>query len=144
MSVLTCHKCFHLRRDELDLLRFLNSLCDFLPVSHHVRLVGTPGSHGCSGGLSQTLETEIQSITQAASSVLQCEERGVERRERCSSDTLQRLRDEWQTERERYSKRLRPLVDATRYCRLVESLIDTQMSGDVVALTEAQADLPRL
>ncbi|XP_056610587.1 Fanconi anemia group B protein isoform X1 [Triplophysa dalaica] len=132
-------------RDQLDLLRFLNSLCDFLPASHGVKLVGTPRSHGRSGGLSQTLETEIQSITQAVSSVLQCEDRGVER---CSSDTssetLQRLRDERQAERERYNKRLRPLVDAVRYCRLMESLIHMQMNGDVVALREAQTDIPRL
>ncbi|KAI7808428.1 Fanconi anemia group B protein [Triplophysa rosa] len=132
-------------RDELDLLRFLNSLCDFLPASHHVKLVGTPRSHGRCGGLSQTLEAELQSITQAVSSVLQCEERGVKR---CSSDTssetLQRLREERQTEMERYNRRLRPLVDAARYCRLMESLIRTQMNGDVVALREAQTDFPRL
>lgn len=145
----TCHSVshvlFHLRRDQLNLLRFLNSLCDFLPASHGVKLVGTPRSHGRSGGLSQTLETEIQSITQAVSSVVQCEDRGVER---CSSDAsseiLQRLRDERQAERERYNKRLRPLVDAARYCRFMESLIHTQMNGDVVALREAQTDIPRL
>nr|XP_055070607.1 Fanconi anemia group B protein isoform X1 [Misgurnus anguillicaudatus]XP_055070608.1 Fanconi anemia group B protein isoform X1 [Misgurnus anguillicaudatus]XP_055070609.1 Fanconi anemia group B protein isoform X1 [Misgurnus anguillicaudatus]XP_055070610.1 Fanconi anemia group B protein isoform X1 [Misgurnus anguillicaudatus]XP_055070611.1 Fanconi anemia group B protein isoform X1 [Misgurnus anguillicaudatus]XP_055070612.1 Fanconi anemia group B protein isoform X1 [Misgurnus anguillicaudatus] len=135
-------------RDELHLLQFLNSLCDFLPVSHHVRLVRTPRSRRHTGGLSQTLETEIQSITQEVLSVLQCEEREMKRGERSSSDAssepLQILREEWQIEREKYNKRLRPLVDATRYCRLIERWIHTQMNSDVVALMETRVDLPPL
>ncbi|XP_052004437.1 Fanconi anemia group B protein [Xyrauchen texanus] len=134
-GVLTVH-C----RDELQLLQFLHSLGDFLPVSHHIQLLKTPRARRDALALTQTLESEIQTVTQEVSSVLQCDE-DIKREETsaASSEQLQRLRDEWQSERDRYNKRLRPLVDATRYSTLVERLIHTQLRGDEVALMEAQA-----
>ncbi|XP_051566582.1 Fanconi anemia group B protein [Myxocyprinus asiaticus] len=140
-GVLTVH-C----RDELQLLQFLHSLCDFLPVSHHIQLLKTPRARRDAWALAQTLETEIQTVTQEVSSVLQCDEGEIKREETsaASSEQLQRLRDEWQRERDRYNKRLRPLVDATRYSTLVERLIHTQLRSDEVALMEAQADLSQV
>ncbi|KAL0185237.1 hypothetical protein M9458_020934, partial [Cirrhinus mrigala] len=48
--------------DELSLLRFLHSLCDFLPASHDIQPLERPRSHA--GSLAQTLQTEIHSVTQ--------------------------------------------------------------------------------
>lgn len=121
-----------LYRDELRLLQFLHSLCDFLPASHHIQLLESPRSRG--SALAQTLETEIRTVMQEVSAVLQCEEGGVQEEPDASSEPLQRLREEWQRERGRYHNRLRPLVDATPYSRLVERLIDTQLDADEVAL----------
>ncbi|KAK9968918.1 hypothetical protein ABG768_027135 [Culter alburnus] len=124
-------------RDDLRLLQFLHSLCDFLPASHHIQLLESPRSRG--SDLAQTLETEIRTIMQDVSSVLQCGEGQTTGQEEsdATSEPLQRLREEWQRERGRYHSRLRPLVDATPYSRLVERLIDTQLDADEVALMEA-------
>ncbi|KAI2660942.1 Fanconi anemia group B protein [Labeo rohita] len=126
--------------DELSLLRFLHSLCDFLPVSHDIQPLERPRS--CAGSLAQTLQTEIHTVTQGVCSVLRSDE-GVRRGEaesHASSQPLQTLREEWLKERGRYNERLRPLLDCTRYSRLIERMIHTQLDADEAALMEA----PRL
>ncbi|RXN12445.1 Fanconi anemia group B isoform X1 [Labeo rohita] len=127
-------------RDELSLLRFLHSLCDFLPVSHDIQPLERPRS--CAGSLAQTLQTEIHTVTQGVCSVLRSDE-GVRRGEaesHASSQPLQTLREEWLKERGRYNERLRSLLDCTRYSRLIERMIHTQLDADEAALMEA----PRL
>lgn len=124
------------RRDELSLLHFLHALCDFLPVSHDLQPLERPRL--CAGPLAQTLQTEIHTVTQEASSVLRSDE-GVRRGE-AESQTLHTLREEWLKERGRCNERLRPLLDETRYSRLIERMIHAQLDADEAALIEA----PRL
>lgn len=127
-------------RDDLRLLQFLHSLCDFLPASHHILFLETPRSRGPGPDLGRTLETEINTVIQELSTVLQCDERGVMRREESdaeSSEPLQRRREAWLRERGRSHSRLRPLVDGSAYSRLVERMIDRQLDADEVALMEA-------
>lgn len=123
-------------RDELSLLHFLHALCDFLPVSHDLQPLERPRL--CAGPLAQTLQTEIHTVTQEASSVLRSDE-GVRRGE-AESQTLHTLREEWLKERGRCNERLRPLLDETRYSRLIERMIHAQLDADEAALIEA----PRL
>ncbi|XP_016111995.1 Fanconi anemia group B protein [Sinocyclocheilus grahami] len=123
-------------RDELSLLHFLHSLCDFLPVSHDVQPLERPSV--CAGSLAQTLQTEIHTVTQEASSVLRTDEGA--RRGEAESQTLHNLREEWLKERGRCNERLRPLLDETRYSRLIERMIHAQLDADEAALMEA----PRL
>ncbi|KAF4108676.1 Fanconi anemia group B protein isoform X2 [Onychostoma macrolepis] len=123
-------------RDELSLLHFLHSLCDFLPVSHDLQPLERPRL--CAGSLAQTLQTEIHTVTQEASSALRSDEGA--RREEAESQTLHTLREEWLKERERCNERLRPLLDQTRYSRLIECMIHAQLDADEAALMEA----PRL
>ncbi|XP_016345247.1 Fanconi anemia group B protein isoform X3 [Sinocyclocheilus anshuiensis] len=120
-------------RDELSLLHFLHSLCDFLPVSHDVQPLERPSF--CAGSLAQTLQTEIHTVTQEASSALRSDE-GVRRGE-AESQTLHTLREEWLKERGRCNERLRPLLDETRYSRLIERIIHAQLDADEAALMEA-------
>uniref|UniRef100_A0A672NKQ2 FA complementation group B n=1 Tax=Sinocyclocheilus grahami TaxID=75366 RepID=A0A672NKQ2_SINGR len=120
-------------RDELSLLHFLHSLCDFLPVSHDVQPLERPSV--CAGSLAQTLQTEIHTVTQEASSVLRTDEGA--RRGEAESQTLHNLREEWLKERGRCNERLRPLLDETRYSRLIERMIHAQLDADEAALMEA-------
>uniref|UniRef100_A0A8C2C4X2 FA complementation group B n=1 Tax=Cyprinus carpio TaxID=7962 RepID=A0A8C2C4X2_CYPCA len=120
-------------RDELSLLHFLHALCDFLPVSHDVQPLERPRL--CAGPLAQTLQTEIHTVTQEASSALRSDE-GVRRGE-AESQTLHTLREEWLKERGRCNERLRPLLDETRYSRLIERMIHAQLDADEAALIEA-------
>uniref|UniRef100_A0A8C1S417 FA complementation group B n=2 Tax=Cyprinus carpio TaxID=7962 RepID=A0A8C1S417_CYPCA len=120
-------------RDELSLLHFLHALCDFLPVSHDVQPLERPRL--CAGPLAQTLQTEIHTVTQEASSVLRSDE-GVRRGE-AESQTLHTLREEWLKERGRCNERLRPLLDGTHYSRLIERMIHAQLDADEAALIEA-------
>ncbi|XP_056123253.1 Fanconi anemia group B protein [Rhinichthys klamathensis goyatoka] len=126
--------------DDLRLLQFLHSLCDFLPASHHILFLETRRSRGPGPDLGRTLETEINTAIQDLSFVLQCGERGMTGREESdteSSEPLQRLREAWLRERGRSHTRLRPLVDGSAYSRLVERMIDRQLDADEVALMEA-------
>ncbi|KAK7154663.1 hypothetical protein R3I94_007860 [Phoxinus phoxinus] len=127
-------------RDDLRLLQFLHSLCDFLPASHHILCLETPRSRGPGPDLGRTLETEINTVIQELSLVLQCGERGVtgpEESDAENSETLQRRREAWLRDRGRSHSRLRPLVDGSAYSRLVERMIDRQLDTDEVALMEA-------
>ncbi|XP_067300790.1 Fanconi anemia group B protein isoform X2 [Pseudorasbora parva] len=131
-------------RDDLHLLQFLHSLCDFLPASHHIQLLSrSSGSardlaQNLAPNLARALETEMLRIMQDLSSALRCGEGETTGPESdASSEPLQRLREEWQRERGRYQNRLRPLVDGPAYSTLVEMLIDTQLHADEVALKEA-------
>ncbi|XP_043086495.1 Fanconi anemia group B protein [Puntigrus tetrazona] len=117
-------------RDELSLLHFLHSLCDFLPVSHDLQPLAMPRI--CSGALARTLQTEIQTVTQEASSALRSDEGAI--REEAESQTL---REVWLKERGRCNQRLRPLLEETRYSRLIERMIDTQLDADEAALMHA-------
>ncbi|KAG1927831.1 Fanconi anemia group B protein [Pimephales promelas] len=126
--------------DDLCLLQFLHSLCDFLPASHHILLLETRRSRGPGPDLGRTLETEINAMIQDLSSVLQCGERGMTGHEESnteSSEPLQRRREAWLRERGRSHTRLRSLVDGSAYSRLVEKMIDRQLDADEVALMEA-------
>ncbi|XP_026126847.1 Fanconi anemia group B protein [Carassius auratus] len=123
-------------RDELSLLHFLHSLCDFLPVSHDVQPLRRPRL--CAGSLAQTLQMEIQTVTQEASSALRSDEGA--RKGEAESQTLHTLREEWLKERGRCIERLRPLVAETRYRRLIERMIHAQLDADEAALMTA----PRL
>ncbi|CAM4599568.1 unnamed protein product [Leuciscus chuanchicus] len=127
-------------RDDLRLLQFLHSLCDFLPASHHIRFLESPRSRRPGPDLGRTLETEINTVIQELSFVLQCGERGMtgpEESDPESSEPLQRRREAWLKERGRSHTRLRPLVDSSAYSRLVERMIDRQLDADEVALMEA-------
>ncbi|KAL1267331.1 hypothetical protein QQF64_032694 [Cirrhinus molitorella] len=124
-------------RDELSLLHFLHSLCDFLPVSHDIQPLERPRS--LAGSLAQTLQMEIQTVTQDLCSVLRSDEgaRREEAESHASSQPIQTLREEWLKERGRYNERLRPLLDETRYSRLIERMIHRQLDADEAALMEA-------
>ncbi|XP_077072568.1 Fanconi anemia group B protein isoform X2 [Siphateles boraxobius] len=126
--------------DDLRLLQFLHSLCDFLPASHHILFLETRRSRGPGPDLGRTLETEINTVIQDLSLVLQFGERGttgLEESDTESSEPLQRRREAWLRERGRSHTRIRPLVDGSAYSRLVERMIDRQLDADEVALTEA-------
>ncbi len=53
------------------------------------------------------------------------------------SQTLHTLREEWLKEQRRCTERLRPLLDQTRYSRLIERMIHAQLDTDEAALMEA-------
>lgn len=62
--------------------------------------------------------------------------------EAASVKELQRCREVWQLDVERSRMRLSPLVDASRYRSLTQSMSDVQLDGDLAALLDTQRTLP--
>ncbi|XP_076858101.1 Fanconi anemia group B protein [Brachyhypopomus gauderio] len=121
--------------DRFSMLELLNSLCDYLPASHHIEVLHGPTPQGVSQHLTCRLDTEMQTITEGVASVLQEEDvKGFDgTRDPACPEQLQSQREEWQSEREKGRSRLRPLVNAERYRSLVEKMIQAQLDGDISA-----------
>lgn len=130
---------------HLAVLRFLDTLCNFLPASHRVQPLKSPAPQGGSQGTAFFLKREAQMIKEVVASLLHDGQEmegqsfgGRDRLDPTSLDQLHRCREEWLREEERSSRELRPLVDSSKYRSLMESLIQTQLNGDIATLVEAQ------
>lgn len=131
------------------MLRFLDSLLTYLPVSCSMQPVkGTRGQRTAQI-LSLALEKEVASLREGVSLLL-CEEEEEEKKkslghedtpEPASVEGLQRCREVWQQEVERGRMRLSPLVDVGRYRRLTQSMCEVQLDGDLAALLDIQRTL---
>ncbi|KAB5576660.1 hypothetical protein PHYPO_G00200250 [Pangasianodon hypophthalmus] len=114
--------------DHLSLLRFLDSLCNFLPVSHCVKLLKTGQGRNRSPAL--FMEHEIRAVKEGVADLIHG------RAEEPSSDLIIHIsREQWLKER---SDQLRPLVDVKLYHRMVERAMDVKMASDVATLMEAE------
>lgn len=130
------------------MLRFLDSLLAFLPVSCSIQPVkGTRGQRAAQI-FSLALEKEAVSLRDSVSLLL-CEGEEEEEEERkslghdktpepASAKGLQRCREVWQLDVERSRRRLSPLVDVGRYRRLTQSMSHVQLDGDLAALLDTQ------
>ncbi|XP_072541404.1 Fanconi anemia group B protein [Salminus brasiliensis] len=130
---------------QFAVVRFLHSLCDFLPASHHVRPLRSSAPREDGQGLTFYLEREIRTLKEDMASLFrdgqEVEEQGFRDeawQTPASPERLNRCRGEWQRERERSSRALHPQVDALQYRTLLDSLIQAQLDGDIAALVEAQ------
>ncbi|XP_019910129.2 Fanconi anemia group B protein isoform X2 [Esox lucius] len=130
---------------QFQLLRFLDSLCVFLPASCSVLPLRNSGGKGTSPRLALSLEKEVLSLKQGVSSLLCGEEVGGEGRKSnggrvtdppdpSSADGLRGCREEWERSTLRSRSSLRPLVDVERYRRLTRSLAQARLQGDLAAL----------
>uniref|UniRef100_A0A3B1K2J0 FA complementation group B n=1 Tax=Astyanax mexicanus TaxID=7994 RepID=A0A3B1K2J0_ASTMX len=131
---------------QFAVFRFLHSLCDFLPASHHISPLRSPASWEGGQGPASFMEREVRMIKEGVASLFRDEQEmevqefgGESWKTPASPERLLRCREEWQRERERCSQALRPLVDTSQYHRLLHSLIQTQLDGDIAALVEAQS-----
>ncbi|KAI4898791.1 hypothetical protein NFI96_026048, partial [Prochilodus magdalenae] len=131
--------------DQFAVLRFLDSLCDFMPASHNIRPLRASSPRGGSQDPSAFLEREIRILKDGVASLLRGEQdvdrqrfQGGTRRVPASPEQLQHFREEWHREQEKSSKMLRPMVDASQYRRLMDRLIQTQLEGDISALVVVQ------
>ena len=130
------------------MLRFLDSLLGFLPASCSVTSLRDPGgTRGTTRALSLTLEEEVLSLKDGASSLLRCGEEDEtagkarhprEAPEPHSAEGLRRCREDWAMDLERSRARLSPLVDVGSYRRLTQKLLEVKLEGDVAALLESQ------
>lgn len=133
------------------MLRFLDSLLAFLPVSCSIQPVkGTRGQRAAQI-FSLALEKEAVSLRDSVSLLL-CEGEEEEEEERkslghdktpepASAKGLQRCREVWQLDVERSRRRLSPLVDVGRYRRLTQSMSHVQLDGDLAALLDTRRTL---
>ncbi|KAL7866275.1 hypothetical protein SRHO_G00115220 [Serrasalmus rhombeus] len=128
---------------QFAVLRFLDSLCEFLPASHNIQPLRSSARQGGSQDPASFLGTEIRMIKEGVASLLRdgqdTRRFGVGTwRDSTSPERLHRCREEWQREQERSSRVLHPLVDASQYRKLMDNLIQKQLDGDIAALVEAQ------
>ncbi|KAL7881203.1 hypothetical protein AOLI_G00080510 [Acnodon oligacanthus] len=129
---------------QFAVLRFLDSLCEFLPASHNIQPLRSSARQGGSRDPASFLGREIRTLKEGVASLLRDGQDGQRFgggawRDSASPEWLHRCREEWQREQERSSRVLHPLVDASQYRRLVDSLIQKQLDGDIAALVEAQS-----
>ncbi|XP_068185124.1 Fanconi anemia group B protein isoform X2 [Antennarius striatus] len=103
---------------ELRMLQFLDSLLSYIPTSCSIHSVKE--EEGEEGRKS-----------------LGCEEAP----EPSSVKGLQRCREEWRSDVEQSRKRMSPLVEVERYCRLTQRRTQVQLDVDQVALLETQTRL---
>ncbi|KAJ8013118.1 hypothetical protein DPEC_G00049970 [Dallia pectoralis] len=132
---------------KFQLLRFLDSLCVFLPASCSVLPLSEVAGKGASPRLALSLEKEVLSLKQGVSSLLWGEGVGEEGSKSgngrmadppdpSSADGLQRCREEWERSTQRSRRSMCPLVDVEHYRRLTQSLHHVQLEGDLAALIE--------
>ncbi|KAM4558166.1 Fanconi anemia group B protein isoform 1-T2 [Odontesthes bonariensis] len=135
---------------QLQMLQFLDSLLVFLPPSCLIQPVKGTRCQSTSQGFALALEKEVMSLRQCVSSLLseENEKEGDEGStghekgpEPGSAVGLQRCREVWQKDVERSSMRLSPLVDVGRYRKLLQSMCEVQMDGDLAALLDTQRTL---
>ncbi|CAG5865664.1 unnamed protein product [Menidia menidia] len=130
---------------QLQMLQFLDSLLVFLPPSCCIQPVkGTPRCQSTAQGFALALEKEVTSLGRRLSSLLFDEnEDGAneESPEPGSEEGLHRCRELGQRDRERSRMRLSPLVDVGRYRKLLRSMCEVQMDGDLAALLDTQRTL---
>ncbi|XP_041857165.1 Fanconi anemia group B protein isoform X2 [Melanotaenia boesemani] len=132
---------------QLLMFQFLDSLLAHLPPSCFIQPVKSTRCQTTTQALALALEKEIMSLRECASSLL-CEEDGNEGRmgheetpETGSVEGLQRCREVWQRDTERSKMRLSPLVDVGRYRKLLQSMCEVQMDGDLAVLQDTQRTL---
>ncbi|KAF7709949.1 hypothetical protein HF521_016799 [Silurus meridionalis] len=114
--------------DHLCVLRFLDALCNFLPVSHCVKLLRNGQGRNRSPAL--IMAHEIRAIKEGVSDLI----RGGA--EELSNDfNVHFSREQWLKEK---SGQLRPLVEEKLYRGMVERAIGLQMASDVAMLMEAE------
>ncbi|XP_062862011.1 Fanconi anemia group B protein [Trichomycterus rosablanca] len=119
--------------DHLDLLRLVDSLCSFLPASHHIQLLKS--GRGNQKNPALCMEREIQMVKEGMADLIRGEvQESVSGAVRGAA--LQISPEQWH--RERNAVRLRPVVEAELYRRLVEKIIDVQIDSDVSVLVEAE------
>ncbi|KAL0963614.1 hypothetical protein UPYG_G00308630 [Umbra pygmaea] len=134
---------------QFQLLRFLDSLCAFLPASYSVRHITRGKGDRTSPQLALCLEKEVQLLRQGVSSLLCGEEdendwrksnggRNAETPDPSSAVGLQACREEWQRASMRSRRSLSPLVAIERYRTLTQSLAQVQQEADQAALLETQ------
>ncbi|XP_066497196.1 Fanconi anemia group B protein [Hoplias malabaricus] len=128
-------------RGQLAVLHFLDSLCDFLPASHHIRSLCSSTPRGCGRSSARLLEKELWVVKEGVASLLHVrqEDEGqpsTASRESASPEKLRLFREEWHRERKKSSRILCPLVDVSQYRSLLGTLIETQLEGDIAALLE--------
>ncbi|XP_046902746.1 Fanconi anemia group B protein [Hypomesus transpacificus] len=134
---------------QFQLFQFLESLRAFLPASCSMLPLRHGGCEAASQppALSLSLERELLSLKDGVSSLLRGEEEEGEAASRGrqlqvpdpgSAEGLHTCRDTWDRDKERSSRRLRPLVDGDRYRRLIHSLAQRQLEADVAALLDTQ------
>ncbi|KAI5107578.1 Fanconi anemia group B protein, partial [Silurus meridionalis] len=112
--------------DHLCVLRFLDALCNFLPVSHCVKLLRNGQGRNRSPAL--IMAHEIRAIKEGVSDLI----RGGA--EELSNDfNVHFSREQWLKEK---SGQLRPLVEEKLYRGMVERAIGLQMASDVAMLME--------
>lgn len=114
--------------DHLGLLRFLDTLCNFLPASHCIKLRKTGQGRNRSPAL--FMEHEIRTIKEGVAGLIRGGAEGP------SSDLIVHIsREQWLKER---SDQLRPLVEIKLYHRMMERAINLKMESDVATLVEAE------
>lgn len=136
---------------QLPMLQFLDSLLAYLPASCSVQSVKGARGQGTSQIFSLTLEKEVGSLREFVSLLLCGEQENEGNRRRStgheaptepgSVEGLRRCREVWQQDVERSRMRLSPLVDVGRYRKLIQSLFEVQLDGDLAALIETQRTL---
>lgn len=134
---------------QLWMLKFLDSLLAYLPVSCSIQLIKGTRGQGEAQTFSLALEKEVVSLRECVSLLL-CEKEADEKRE-ClgldetpesgSVDRLQRYRELWQQDVERSRVKLNPVVDVGRYRGLTQSVSKVQLDGDLAAILEIQRSL---
>uniref|UniRef100_A0A8D3B565 FA complementation group B n=1 Tax=Scophthalmus maximus TaxID=52904 RepID=A0A8D3B565_SCOMX len=132
---------------SLQMLKFLDSLLAYLPVSCSVQPVKGTRGPGAAHAFSLALEKEAVSLGECVSLLLSEKEEDEKRRntghdETGSVEGLQRCREAWQRDVERSRMRLSPLVDVGRYRKLTQSVFRVQLDGDLAALLEMQRTMP--
>uniref|UniRef100_A0A8D3B595 FA complementation group B n=1 Tax=Scophthalmus maximus TaxID=52904 RepID=A0A8D3B595_SCOMX len=121
---------------QLQMLKFLDSLLAYLPVSCSVQPVKGTRGPGAAHAFSLALEKEAVSLGECVSLLLSEKEEDEKRRntghdETGSVEGLQRCREAWQRDVERSRMRLSPLVDVGRYRKLTQSVFRVQLDGDL-------------
>ncbi|KAK3543658.1 hypothetical protein QTP70_026248, partial [Hemibagrus guttatus] len=114
--------------DQLGLLHFLDTLCNFLPVSHRIKLLKTGQGRNRSPALS--MEHEIRTIKEGVVDLIHG---GVEYPS--SGISVHISREQWLKEQR---DQLHPLVEVKLYHRLVERTINLEMASDVAMLMEVE------
>ncbi|KAF4087400.1 hypothetical protein AMELA_G00095280 [Ameiurus melas] len=114
--------------DHLGLLRCLDTLCNFLPAYHCIKLLKTGKGRNRSPAL--FLEHEIRTIKEGVADLIRG---GAE--EPSSGLIVHVSREQWLKER---SDQLRPLVEIKLYHRMMERAINLKMESDVATLVEAE------
>ncbi|KAG5283346.1 hypothetical protein AALO_G00041060 [Alosa alosa] len=137
-------------RGQFALLRFLHSLCDFLPASYHIQPLRKDRSGVRAQDVGCSLENEALALRDGLSSLLTaCQRRGssggpggegaAPAPAPPAVDELQRRREEWHRDIEGSKRRVGPLVVMERYCSLVESVLQVQKQVDVDVLLGSEA-----
>ncbi|XP_012680562.2 Fanconi anemia group B protein [Clupea harengus] len=136
-------------RGRLALLKFLHSLCGFLPASYHIQPLRKGGSEHQAQDVARSLEGELLALREGLSSLLSDAADGQEdwRRRRSSEeaggggapglaagDELQRRREEWKRVVEGRRRGVGPLVVVDRYQSLVQRVLQVQLQVDVDVL----------